>query len=188
MADVSKGAMETGAGWLYRPQPLGVQIPVLVAAFFGGPAIGWAVGATMAGLGEGARAFLCVPFVLVFFLGYGLWMARLQAIAFHRLGKGILKALFMLIVLRSKPARLEDVLPSREKLAEMAVKGQRAAASFLAVAVPVAIVAGVVVMFYETAMSVVAREALVVGGCVGWGWVLSFLGRRGYLPFPEEGA
>jgi hypothetical protein len=188
MAELSEGVVETGAGRLYRPRGWGVQIPVLIAAFFGGPALGWAIGALMPGLGEGARTFLCVPFVAVFFLGYGLWMARLNALAFQFVGKGILRALFMLIVLRRKPERLEDVLPSREKLAEMAVRGQRASSSFLAAAVPVGIVAGLVVMFYETALSLVAREALAVGGCVAWGWALAGLGRRGFLPFPEESA
>ncbi|MGH6930255.1 MAG: hypothetical protein ACREEV_18195 [Dongiaceae bacterium] len=186
MVDLSKGHLETGAGLLYKPQGWGVQIPLVIAAFIGGPAIGWLIGGMMPGLSEGARTFLCVPFVLMFFLGYGLWLARLNAIAFHGLGKGLLKALFLLLVLRRKPARLEDVLPSRDKLAEMLVRGQRAASSFLAVSVPIAIVAGLVVMFFETGTSLLLREILVVGGYVGWGWLLSFLGRRGYLPFPED--
>jgi hypothetical protein len=142
----------------------------------------------MPGLSEGARTFLCVPFALIFFFGYGLWLARLNAIAFHGLGKGVLQALIMLLVLRRKPARLEDVLPSRENLAEMLVRGQRAAASFLTVSVPISILAGVVVMFFETGASLALREILVVGGGIGWGWLLSFLGRRGYLPFPEDAA
>lgn len=188
MVDLSKGPMETGAGCLYKPQGWAVQILVAAAAFFGGPALGWAIGGMMPGLSEGARTFLCVPFVLVFFLGYGLWMARLNALAFQFIGKGVLKALFMLVVLRRKPERLEDVLPSKDRLLEMLVRGQRASSSFLAVAAPIAIVAGMVVMFYETPTSLLLRETLVAGGCVAWGWALAFLGRRGFLPFPEEGA
>jgi hypothetical protein len=188
MVDLSRGPLETAAGCLYKPQRWAVQIPVAAAAFFGGPALGWAIGGMMPGLGEGARTFLCVPFVAVFFLGYGLWLARLNALAFRFIGKGVFKALFMLIVLRRKPQRLEDVLPSKEKILEMLVRGQRAASSFLAVAVPIAIVAGLVVMFYETPTPLPMREALVAGGCVAWGWALTFLGRRGFLPFPEEGA
>ncbi len=187
MVDLSKGPMETGAGRLYKPQGWAVQIPLAIGAFVGGPAIGWSVGVLMPGLSEGARTFLCVPFALVFFCGYALWLARLNAIAFQTVGRGLLKALFMLIVLRRKPQRLEDVLPSRERLTEMLVRGQRAASSFLAVAVPIAAVAGLIAMFLETGTSLVMREVLVAGGCIGWGWVLSFLGRRGYLPFPEEG-
>jgi hypothetical protein len=184
--DLSNGRLETPAGWLYKPQGWAVQGAVFVAAFGGGPALGWVVGAAMPGLSESARTVLYVPFVLIFFLGYGLWLARLNALAFQFVGKGVLKALFMLIVLRRKPQRLEDVLPSKERLLEMLVRGQRAAGSFLAAAVPVALVAGIVAMFFETPLPLLPREGLVVGACLGWGWVLSALGRRGYLPFPES--
>jgi hypothetical protein len=187
MVDLSKGHLETGAGVLYRPQGWTVQIPVAIGAFVGGPALGWLGGGLMPGLSEDARTALCVPFVAVFFCGYGLWLARLNAIAFHGLGKGLLRALFVLLVLRRKPERLEDVLPSREKLAEMMVRGQRAASSFLAVSVPISLLAGIIVLFFETEASVLTREIVVAGGGIGWGWLLSLLGRRGYLPFPEEG-
>jgi hypothetical protein len=188
MVDLGKGQLQTEAGFLYRPPGWAVQIAVAAAAFFGGPALGWGIGGLMPGISDDARTFLCVPFVAVFFLGYALWLARLNALAFNFIGKGLLRALFMLLVRRRKPERLEDVLPSKEKILEMLVRGQRAASSFLAVSVPVAIVAGTVVMFYETPLSPAMRWALVGGGCVGWGWALSFLGRRGILPFPEEGA
>jgi hypothetical protein len=44
MVDLSKAHLETGAGLLYRPQGWAVQIPLVIAAFVGGPAVGWAVG------------------------------------------------------------------------------------------------------------------------------------------------
>lgn len=185
MVDFVGSPMETGAGRLYKPQPWGIQACFFVAAFAGAVGAGWVVGAAMPDLPEGARNFLFVPFVLIFFLGYGLWLARLNALAFQFIGKGILKTLFMLIVLRRKPQKLEDVLPSREKLLEMLVRGQRAASSFLAAAFPVGIVAGVIALFFETAMSLLMREVFVAGGCIAWGWLLMYLGRRGYLPFPE---
>jgi hypothetical protein len=187
MVELGEGRLETPAGFLYRPPGWAVQVAVVAAAFFGGPALGWGIGGLMPGISDDAT-FLCVPFVAVFFLGYGLWLARLNALAFNFIGKGLLRALFMLLVRRRKPERLEDVLPSKEKILEMLVRGQRAASSFLAVSMPVAIVAGVVTMFYETPTSPAMRWALAGGGCAGWGWALSFLGRRGFLPFPEEGA
>jgi hypothetical protein len=188
MVDFVEGSMETGAGRLYKPLSWGLQACCFAAAFAGGPAVGWIVGAAMPDLSESARTFVYVPFVMVFFLGYGLWLARLNAIAFQMIGKGILKALFMLLILRRKPEKLEDVLPTREKVLELAVRAQRAASSFLLVSLPVGIVAALIVLLFETQTSLAARGILMAGSCIAWGWLLSFLGRRGFLPFPEEGA
>jgi hypothetical protein len=187
MVDFVGSPMETAAGRLYKPQPWGIQACFFVAAFAGAVATGWSVGALMPDLSESARTFLYLPFVMIFFLGYGLWLARLNALAFQFIGKGILKALFMLIVLRRKPQKLEDVLPSREKILEMLVRGQQAASSFFLIAVPVGIVAGLIALLFDGQASPLTRAALVTGGCIAWGWLLMYLGRRGYLPFPEEG-
>jgi hypothetical protein len=66
---------------LFLPQPFGLQIVCFVAAFFGGPGLAWLVGQAMGGLSESAQAGLCIPFVLVFFIGDSLWMARLPALS-----------------------------------------------------------------------------------------------------------
>jgi hypothetical protein len=123
--------------------------------------------------------------VAILFLGYALWTARLQAIAFETLGRGLLRALFLLIVRRKKPESLDDVLPTREKLERMAVRGQKAASSFCLVAFPVAIVSGAITALLDSDTGVAPRVAVVVAASLLWGALLSFLARRGWLPILE---
>ena len=185
--DIAGGFMDTPYGRLYRPIGQWQQIAVLVAVFFGGPALGWLVGRIPGDLSESARTALCVPYVLVFFLGYAAWVARLNAIAFDTIGRSLLKALFLLIIRRRPPGSAEDVLPSREKLLEMAVRAQKAGASFGPASWPVALLAGLIAMMFDSATGAFARFLLVALTCLAWGHFLAWLGRRGRLPFMEEG-
>ncbi|MCB1749083.1 MAG: hypothetical protein KDK06_18040 [Gammaproteobacteria bacterium] len=159
---------------------------MLLLAFAGGPLCGSLVGRIPGDLSENARTFLCVPFVLVFFLGYALWIARLNAIAFDGLGRTLLKTLFLLVVRRRKPERIEEVMPSRETLLEMAVKAQRAGASFRPASYPIALIAGLAALAIDTAASATSMFLLVAGSCAAWGIALGWLGRHGWLPFMEE--
>jgi len=179
-------SLDTPHGRLVKPRGSGLQALALVGAFAGGPALGWAVGRVPGDLSETARTFLYVPFVLVFFLGYAAWLARLKVILFHGLTKSLLATLFLLVVRRQKPKSIADVLPTREKLLEMAVKAQLASASFRRVGWLVGIGAGFVAAFLESAMGASVRFALVSAACIAWGYALSMLARRGWLPIPEE--
>lgn len=169
-----------------KPPGAGQQGLVLVAAFLGGPALGWIVGQVPAGLSEGARTFLCAPFVVVFFLGYAAWVARLKVIAFQGLGLPLLRALYHLVVRREKPRSVEDVLPSREQLLDLARKARGAGAAFRRVGWVVGIAAGFVAAFFESSTGPATRFVLVSATTVGWGYALALLARQGWLPIPEQ--
>lgn len=179
--------MDTPYGRLYRPLNEWVQIGVFIGAFVGGPLLGWLVGEVPGDWSETAKTFVYIPFVAVFFFGYGLWIARLNAIAFDSIGKSILKALFILIVRRRKPQSLQEIAPSREKLLEMAVRAQRAGASFAPVGWVIGLFAGLAALLFDTSWGSLACFALVAVSVIAWGSMLAYLGRRGYLPFMEEG-
>ena len=179
--------VDTPHGRLYRPLGQWWQILVLVASFFGGPALGWLVGQIPGDLSDTARTALYVPYLAIFFLGYAAWVARLNAIAFDTIGRSLLKALFLLIVRRQPPKSADDVVPSKEKLLEMAVRAQKAGASFAPASWPVALLAGLIAMMFDSATGAFALFLLVVLTCLAWGYLLARLGRRGWLPFMEEG-
>lgn len=185
MTESAPETIETPHGRLYKPSGGLVQFVCFAAAFFGGPLLGVLIGMYMGDLSDTAQIALYLPFVAIFFLGYGLWTARLSALAFTGIGRGILKALFMLIVRRKKPDSVHDVLPSKEKLLEMAVKAQKSAWSFLLIAIPVALVSVFVALLFETSVSAWERVLLIGGGVLAWGWLLGTLGRRGLLPIME---
>jgi hypothetical protein len=157
----------------------------MAAAFFGSAAVGHAVGLIPGDLSENARGVLYVPPMLVFFMGYATWMARLQGLAFTTITWGLLKALFRLAVRRQKPSSVADVLPSRDDLLKMAVLGQKAGASFAPIGWLVGLPAAGVASLFDSQLSALARFALVAFAIVAWGHVLARLGRRGWLPFPE---
>jgi hypothetical protein len=185
--DIPRGGLDTPYGRLYEPLGQGVQFAVLAGAFFAGPALGWLLGQVPGDLSETAVTFVQVPFVVIFFIGYAVWVARLNAIVFDSMGRSLFKALFTMIVLRRKPASVEEVLPSREKLTEMMVRAQKAGGSFVPVSWIVGFGAGSAALLFDSTMSAPARFALVASGVIAWGYVLGWLGRRGWLPFMEEG-
>ena len=184
--DVPPEGLQTPYGYLYRPLGHGWQIVVVIAAFIGGPAFAWVIGQVPGDLSQTAKDVLFIPMVAIFFLGYGLWIARLNAIAFHGIGWGLLKALFMFIVFRRKPDSVADLMPSRDKLLEMLVRAQKAGSSFAPVGWLVGLISGLAAMLFDSALHPAKLFFLVCGGCVIWGYLLAWLGRRNWLPFMEN--
>jgi hypothetical protein len=184
--DIPPEGIDTPHGRLYRPLAIGWQVVVLFAAFVGGPAFAWLTGQIPGDLSTNAKNMLFVPMVAIFFFGYSLWVTRLNAIAFSGIGWGLLKALFNIIILKRKPDSVADLMPSREKLVEMVVKAQRAGASFAPVGWLVGLIAGLAAMLFDSSMSAPKLFVVVAGACISWGYLLAVLGRRGWLPFPED--
>ena len=175
---------QTPHGLLYPPVKQGRQLLNLFGTFVASLLLGFIPRLAFGEISETARTFLHVPFVLVFGFGYAGWAARLHALGMEFLGRGIFKVLVQIILFRRKPTSLAEVLPDKEKLTQMAVRGQKAASSFLIVAFPVALLAAFATIFIQTGLGFL-RFPMVVLPVVLWGWWLMRLGRRGHLPFPE---
>lgn len=176
---------DTPYGKLYEPKRTLVQFAVFCGAFFGGPFFAVLIGEFLGALSDTAQTALYIPFVAIFFLGYGLWVSRLNMLGFNLIGRGLLKALFSLLILRRKPTSLQDVMPSPEKFVEAAVKAQKAGWSFFLMSVPVACVAMVGAVIMDAQMGAAGRVAVVGSACLLWGYVLGWLARRAYLPFMD---
>ncbi|HEU4341846.1 MAG TPA: hypothetical protein VFU31_09780 [Candidatus Binatia bacterium] len=184
--DIPSDGLETPYGRLYRPQSQGKQILVLIVAFIASMSLGGWVAAIPGGLSTAAQVAFHIPFVLVFCVGYGVWVARINAIVFNGIGHAFLKAFWQLIVHGKQPDSIKDVLPSKDKLLEMLVKGQKAGASFRGVSWPIAALGALFALLCESSMPHVQLVALIVVSVIAWGYFLGFLGRRGWLPFPES--
>lgn len=183
--DIPADGLETPYGRLYRPQSQSTQIVALIAAFLASMSLGSGVAAIPGDLSSAAQVAFHIPYALVFFFGYGLWVARMNAVVFDTIGRSILKALWQLIVHRRQPDLRENILPTREKLLEMLVKVQKGGASFRGVSWLVAAFGAALGLLCESSMSGPHLAALLAATVLGWGYVLGFFGRRGWLPFPE---
>jgi hypothetical protein len=177
--------METPFGVLYAPQRGLMQAVVLLAVFVGTILAAEIIARMIGDLSRVAGIVLYTGFVACLFAGYGLWSARLKAIAFHGVGKALLKALFLLLVRRRRPESIEDLLPTEEKLTQMAVAAQQSAPSFKAAGLLIGVLLGLSSLLFEASGAL--RFLLAAGGLIGWSYLLYFLGRRGYLPILESG-
>jgi hypothetical protein len=177
----------TPYGRLYEPKRGFIQIAMLFLTFAGGPLVGVGVGKLLGNLSEPAEIAVCLPFVAIFFMGYAMWVGRLNMLAFDLIGRGILKTFFTLLILRRKPSSIEDVLPSQEKIVKAAVSAQKAGWSFFAASVPVAAVAAFCALIIDADTGAMGRVILVGGASLLWGFSLGWLARHGYMPIMEEG-
>jgi hypothetical protein len=176
---------DTPFGRIYEPQRGIVQFATFCLAFVGGPAAGSILGSLLGVTSETGQVALCIPFVAIFFLGYALWIGRLNVLAFDLIGRGLFKALFCLIVLRRKPKDVSDIMPSRDKILETAVKAQKAGWSFFPASIPVAALSMLIAILVDADANAIERMVGVGGACASWGYALGWLGRHGYMPILE---
>ena len=176
----------TPYGLLYPPAKQGLQLLILFGALGGSLLLGFIPRLAFGEISANARTFLHAPFVLVFAFGYAGWAARLHALGMEFLGRSLFKALVQLLIFRRKPRSLAEVLPDKDKLAQMAVRGQKAASAFLFASILLALFTAMATIFIKTELGWFVRFLMVVVPVVLWGWWLTRLGRRGYLPFPES--
>lgn len=177
---------ETPWGPIHLPPANGVLWATFVAALIGGPLTGWLLARAAGVTGDGGY-FVCVaPFLFTFVAGYALWLSRLQALAFELFGRGLLKFLWQWFRQRQLPADARGALPDEQQVLRFAVQVQRAASSFLIVAVPVFLFAALCALLVDARWSALSLAgALLVLG-ISYGGILFRLGRRARLRVPED--
>lgn len=184
--DIPPQGLETPAGYLYNPPGTGKQIISLIAFLFIAVFMGWVLGSLAGNISGLAAAGFYIPFILVFFFGYSAWLAWLNTIVLDTFKWPMIKTLFAFFVHRKKPDSVRDILPSNEKMIEMMVRAQKATRTFFILSFPIGIAGGIAVMFIKTSANSLLLSVALALSTVFYGYVLSYFGRRGYLPFPEE--
>ena len=178
--------LKTPGGIIYRPRGTALQVAVLLASIAGCVLIGFALAGWLGKVSDNTRIALCVPFAVTLFAGYGLWTARLRTIAFRHLGFGLLRSLAMILLRGKKPESLAEIAPTEETLEKMALGAQKASSAFFAVSFPVAIISGLLALGLNSDRGALGQMLQVAAVNLAWGWLLSYIGRRGYLPVMEE--
>jgi len=173
-------------GHLYNPPTQGKQILFLITAFFTAIFLGFLVSSIPGDLSTFATGVICFVFLLVFFLGYGLWVGLVSALLFSSVKWPLIKIIAKVFIRKEKPASMKGLLPEREKLIELMVRAQKYSRTFLVLSWPIGIAGGFATLFMKTTMSSALLFMLVFISSVIYGHTLSYFGRRGYLPLPEE--
>ncbi len=162
------------------------QIVATLLAVPGGILILFLLLSRLLATSEFASAGIFIAAVSIVGFGYSIWMGRLSAIAFNKIGKGVLWSLFSLLVQRKKPESIQDVLPSKEALEEIAVAAQKAANSFAWVGFPLAVFFSALIGLGSKAMLWFTASLITFLFLFIYSYILAWLGRRGFLLLPEE--
>ena len=184
--EIPPEGIDTPNGYLYYPPKQGNQILFLIASFFTAILLGLIISSIPGDLSELASGAVYFVYILVFISGYAAWVSWMSALMFDYIKLPLLKIVFSFIFRKKKPGSIEEMLPSREKVIELMVRSQKAAKTFSILSWPIGIAGGFLTMFISTSMDSTLLFALILVSAVTFGYVLSYFGRRGYLPFPEE--
>jgi MFS family permease len=178
--------LDTPKGHLYYPPKQGTQVLYLVSAFLAAILLGWIISKIPGDLSEVATGVLCFIFLLVFFLGYGLWISFVSALLFSSIKWPLIKIIVKFFIRQEKPTSINELIPEREKLIELMLRAQKYSRTFFIISWPLGIAGGFATLFINTSMNSALLFMLVFICSIVFGYVLSHFGRRGYLPLPEE--
>ena len=184
--EIPPQGLETPAGYLYNPPEPGKQVISLITFLFIAVFMGWLQSSIPGDISGFTAAVFYIPYILVFFFGYSAWLGWLNVIIFDSFKWPMIKTLFAFFVKKKKLESVRDILPSNEKMIEMMFRAQKAAKIFFILSFPISIAGGIAVMFIKTSSSTLLLSISVTVSTVFYGYVISYFGRRGYLPFPEE--
>jgi hypothetical protein len=185
-SDIPPEGIETTYGHLYPLPKLSMQILFVVASFLTAILLGLTISIIPGDLSEMAKGVIYFIYLLVFILGYSSWVGLLGVLAFSSIKMPMMKMIFRYFVHKEKPASVEEILPSREKMTELLVRAQKSARIFFILSWPIGIVGGIVSLFMNTSINSTIFFVIILITAVIFGYVLFYFGRRGYLPFPEE--
>jgi hypothetical protein len=183
--EIPRSGLETPLGNLYDMPSTGKQIFTLVASFFIAILLGFILSSIPGDLSELATGIIYFIFILIFFIGYSVWMGWLKLMLLNTFKKTILKGLSSIVTKKEFDLANELSLPD-EKLIELMVRSQKATWIFALMGWLFGIPGGIVVLFFDTQFNKIILCALVLIFAAAFGHLLYYFGRRGYFPFPEE--
>ena len=113
-------------------------------------------------------------------------MSFASALAFNSIKWPLIKIIVKIFIRKEKPSSVNEFLPEREKLIEMMVRVQKYSRSFLIIGWPIGILGSFTTLFMNASLNTLILFLFVFVTSVLYGYLLSYFGRRGYLPLPEE--
>jgi hypothetical protein len=183
--NIPAGGMETERGIVYPMPALGKQILLLVASFFTAILLGFIISSIPGDLSELATGILYFVFIIIFMLGYSIWIGWMKLKILNAFKKTILKGVSNILT-KNEAGFKNDLSFPEEKLLDLLLASQKSAKIFAVMGWLFGMLGGIVSLSFDTSMNKPILFVLVIIFAAGFGQLLYCFGRRGYFPFPEE--
>ncbi|MBS4035302.1 MAG: hypothetical protein KGZ85_12605 [Ignavibacterium sp.] len=183
--NIPGSGMKTEKGIVYPIPSSGKQILVLVASFFAALLFGFVISSIPGDLSELAIGVLFFLFIIIFMLGYSIWIGWMKLKILSTFKKTILRG-FKNILTKNEAGLKNDLSFPEEKLLDLLLASQKSTKIFVIMGWLSGLVGGIISLSFDTSINKTILFVLVIIFAAGFGHLLYYFGRRGYFPFPEE--
>jgi MFS family permease len=179
------GGMKTENGIVYPMPTLGKQILVLVVSFFAAILLGFIISSIPGDLSDLATGVLYFVFIIIFILGYSIWISWMKLKILNAFKKTILKGVKNILT-KNEAGFKNDLSFPEEKVLELLLVSQKSTKVFAIIGWVLGVLGGIISFSFDTSINKPILFVLVIIFASGFGHLLYYFGRRGYFPFPEE--
>lgn len=177
--------MKTEKGIVYPIPALGKQILVLVASFFAAILLGFIISGIPGDLSGLTTGVLYFVFIIIFILGYSIWVGWMKLKILNAFKKTIMKGVKNILT-KNEEGFKNDLSFPEEKLLELLLASQKSTKIFAVMGWLFGLLGGFISLSFDTSINKPILFVLVVIFAAGFGHLLYSFGRREYFPFPEE--
>jgi MFS family permease len=183
--NIPAGGINTKNGIVYPMPALGKQILVLVASFFAAILLGFIISSIPGDLSELEKGVLYFVFIIIFMLGYSIWIGWMKLKILNAFKKTILKGVTNILT-KNEEGFKNDLSFPEEKVLELLLASQKSTKIFALMGWLLGVLGGFISLSFDTSINKTILFVLVIIFATGFGHLLYYFGRRGYFPFPEE--
>lgn len=177
--------MKTKKGIVYPMPALGKQVLVLVASFFAAILLGFIISSIPRDLSDLAKGVLYFIFIIIFILGYSVWVGWMKLKILNAFKKTIIKGVKNILT-KNEAGFKNDLSFPEEKLLDILLASQKSTKIFAIIGWVLGILGAIISLSFDTRMNKPILFVLVIIFSAVFGHLLYYFGRRGYFPFPEE--
>jgi|MudIll2142460700_1097286.scaffolds.fasta_scaffold01697_2 hypothetical protein len=177
--------LETSNGYVYPLPSTGKQIIIFIMSFFIAILLGFIISSIPGDLSELATGTLYFIFIIVFIIGYSIWVGWMKLIIINTFKRNIMRGISDLISKDEKSFKDNFIIPE-EKLVELLAASQKSTWVFALIGWLFGLFGGIVSLAFDTLINKPIFFFIVLFFSAGYGHLLYYLGRRGFFPFPEE--
>jgi lipid-A-disaccharide synthase-like uncharacterized protein len=183
--NIPADGLNTEKGLLYPMPATGKQILVLVASFFAAILLGFIISGIPGDLSEFATGVLYFVFIIIFVLGYSVWISWMKLKILGAFKKTILKGVSNILA-KNEAGFKNDLSFPEEKVLDLLLASQKSTKIFAVIGWVFGVLGGIISLSFDTSINKPILFVLVILFAAGFGHLLYYVGRRGYFPFPDE--